>query len=95
MNEKILTKNPDPAKRGVKVDKDRYEVIRGVMLTVLKEQGPLSTKALVEAVAAVIERDGKPGYATGWYAMAVKLDLEARGEILYDRSAKKPVISLP
>jgi len=95
MKEKVLTKNPDPSKRGVKVDKARYDFVRGVILSILKKQGPLSTSELVAAAVDEIEHDGKVDYSVGWCAMAVKLDLEARGEVVYDRSAKKPVVSLP
>jgi hypothetical protein len=35
-----------------------------------------------------VERDGKVPYSVGWCAMAVKLDLEPNGELVYDRSAK-------
>jgi hypothetical protein len=93
--ERILTKNPDPTKKGVKVNKDRYDYMRGVILGIIKTQGPLSNTQLIEAVVDEVERNGKVDYSVGWCAMAVKLDLEARGEILYDRSAKKPVLSLP
>lgn len=95
MNEKILTANPDSAKKGVRIDKSRYDNIRTVMLEILKTRGPLSTKSLVEAVAEVVEKNGKVEYSVGWCAMAVKLDLEAKGEICFDRSAKKPVVTLP
>ena len=94
MNEKILTLNPDPAKKGVKIDKDRYENMRSVILEILKANGPLSSSKLVEAVVATIEANGKVDYSVGWCAMAVKLDLEARSEICYDRSVKKPVVTL-
>jgi len=94
MQEKILTKNPDPTKKGVKINKDRYDFMRGVILSILKKQGPLSSGALIEAVVNEVERDGKVDYSVGWCAMALKLDLEARGELKYDRSAKKPIVEL-
>ena len=94
MNDKILTKNPDPLKKGVKINKDRYDFVRGVILLILKKQGALSSAMLISEVVEEIERSGKVDYSVGWCAMAVKLDLEARGEIKYDRTAKKPLISL-
>ncbi len=95
MNEKILTLNPDPAKKGVKIDKARYDNMRKVILEILKAQGPLSSSKLIEAVVEIVEAKGKVEYSVGWCGMAVKLDLESRGEICYDRSAKKPVVTLP
>ena len=35
MNDKILTTNPDPAKKGVKLDKARYQNMRQVILEIL------------------------------------------------------------
>ena len=74
MNDKIQTLNPNPDKNGVKMDKTRYHFVRGVILGILKAQGPLSSGALIEAVVAEIERDGKVDYSVGWAGMAVKLD---------------------
>ena len=57
--------------------------------------GPLSSGKLVEAVVEHINNSGGVEYSIGWYAMAVRLDLEARGEVLYSRGEKKPLISIP
>lgn len=95
MNEKVLTKNPDPLKKGVKIDKDRYDNMRSVILSLLKKHKELSTSTLIAEVVEEVERNGKVNYSVGWCAMAVKLDLEARGEICFDRAAKKPVVTLP
>lgn len=94
-NEKILTLSPDPAKKGVNIDKDRYEYIKDVIFDVLKSSGPLSSSALVEGVVEYINSRGGVDYSIGWYAMAVRLDLEAKGRVHYSRGTKKPVISLP
>lgn len=95
MSDKILTRNPDPKKKGVNIDKDRYDFIRAEILKTLKHEGPLASMKLIAAMDKRLGGDVKFGSSIGWYTMAVRLDLEARGEILYDRSTKKPVLTLP
>ena len=94
MNEKILTKNPDPDKKGVRIDKDRYDFIHDEIISTLKDNGPLSAMELVDEVNRRLGGDKKAGFSVDWYATAIRLDMEARGEILYNRGDKKPVISL-
>jgi hypothetical protein len=94
MSEKILTKNPDPQKKGVSIDRERYDFMKGEILSLLQEKGPLGAMQMVRELDGRLD-EKKLGFSIGWYATAVRLDLEARGEILYDRSAKKPVITLP
>ena len=92
--EKILTRSPDPTKKGVHIAKDRYDFIHQTILKALKAKGPLSSAGLVEAVVEDINGNGGVDYSIGWYTMAVRLDMEVTGEVSYDRSAKKPMIVL-
>ena len=92
--DKILTKNPDPAKKGVSIDMDRYNFIKQEILRLLKEKGPLGAMQLVSEMDKRLGGDKKAGFSIGWYTTAVRLDLEARGKIQYDRSAKKPVVTI-
>jgi hypothetical protein len=93
MSEKILTLNPDPAKKGVNIDKDKYDFIRSEILKLLRETGPISAMQVVKQLDARIG-DEQFGASVGWYATAVRLDMEARNEIAYDRSAKKPLVKV-
>ncbi len=95
MDDKILTKNPDPNKKGVKIDKDRYDFVRGEILALLKEKGPMGAMTMVQEMDERLGGDEKAGFSVGWYATAIRLDMEARGELIYNRGDKKPVISLP
>jgi hypothetical protein len=94
MSAKILTLNPDPNKKGVNIDKDKYDFMHAEIIKALQETGPIGAMQLVKELDARIG-DAKFGASVGWYVTAVRLDMEARNEILYDRSAKKPVIRLP
>ena len=95
MNEQILTLNPDPNKKGVKVDKAHYDFVRAEILKAIKKEGPLASMQLVDVMIRRLGKDKTFGKSIGWYTMAVHLDLESKGELLYDRKAKKPVLSLP
>jgi hypothetical protein len=92
--DKIITKNPNPAKKGVSIDKGRYDLIKQEILALLKGSGPLGAMQLVTEMDKRLGGDKKVGFSIGWYTTAIRLDLEARGEIKYDRSAKKPVVTL-
>ena len=94
MSNKILTLNPDPTKKGVNIDKDKYDFIHSEIIKVLREVGPIGAMQLVRELDARIG-DEKFGASIGWYTTAIRLDMEAKKEILYNRSDKKPVITLP
>jgi membrane peptidoglycan carboxypeptidase len=81
--EKILTLNHD-GKKGVNIDKVKYDQVRNAILDVMKSQETITMADLSEAVKQKLE--GKFDGKIGWYFMAVKLDLEVRGEI--ERVAK-------
>jgi hypothetical protein len=76
--EKIMTLNHD-GKKGVNISKDKYDVMRDAIISVITKQKQVTLSEL----GAQVERelayslDGK----IGWYLMAVKLDLEVRGVI--------------
>jgi len=95
MAEKILTKNPDPSKKGVKIDKDRYDFVHDEIIGLLKDKGPLGAMQMVNEMDKRLGGDKKVGFSIGWYTTAIRLDMEARGELLYNRKAKKPVVALP
>jgi hypothetical protein len=94
MSDKILTLNPDPSKKGVNIDKDKYDFIHAEILKVLREVGPIGAMALIRELDERIG-DEKFGGSVGWYTMAVRLDMEAKKEVMYSKSGGKTVISLP
>lgn len=74
--ETILTRHPE-GKKGVNILRRRYDLTAQALLDTLRERGEMGAMDLYEAAAARLEEhlDGKPL----WYAVTVKLDLEARG----------------
>ena len=79
MEEKILTLHPDPAKAGLNIRKEKYEVIRDAILRILRDKDEMLFKDLAGEVEKMIE-GGFEG-SISWYVTTVKLDLEARGVI--------------
>lgn len=79
MTDTIATLHPDPSKKGVKIEKEKYETMRSAILETLERDGAMPFMEL----AALLE-DRMRGSFDGsvmWYYTTVKLDLEARGEI--------------
>lgn len=83
---KFQTLHPDPNKKNVNMDKDKYEFIREKVLVVVKEHQPITPKELFEHMQKFqSDFDGK----IGWYTESVKLDLEARGVLQHDRKTRQ------
>ncbi len=77
--EKILTLNLD-GKKGVNILKYRYDMMSIAIMDVLKTEKQVTLAELGKQVETNLQDkfDGR----IGWYLMAVKLDLEARGTIV-------------
>lgn len=75
----ILTTHPDPAKRGVRINRAKYDTVKAAILEALDAHGELTFYGLIPQVEALIGAtfDG----SVGWYVTTVKLDLQARGII--------------
>ena len=83
MTEKIQTLHPDPAKKGVNIDRAKYDLVRNGVESVLSAQGKMKPMNLFDGVADHLK--GQMEGSITWYAVSVKLDMEARGEIEHDR----------
>jgi hypothetical protein len=81
---KVQLRNPDPKKNGPRMAKATYAVVRKAALATLPPKAPGMT--LAEFRGALAKRLGRtkgwdPSLSAQWYGMAIKLDLEARGEL--------------
>ena len=86
MNETIMTEHPDPAKQGVNIDLDKYELVYGAILDILMREKVMQPMPLFDRVAQDLE--GQMDGSIKWYAVTVKLDMEARGVLLHDRKQR-------
>ena len=85
MKDTIRTLHPDK-KQGVKISKEKYEIIRKAILCVLQAEKEITFMNLSRAVEK--EVNGNFEGSVTWYVTTVKLDLEARKII--ERTSSKP-----
>ena len=81
---RIQLRNPDPKKKGPRIARDQYAIARRAALATLPARGPGMTLTEFRGrVAARLARarGWDDDASASWYSMAIKLDLEARGEI--------------
>lgn len=78
IKEKIMTLHPQ-GKKGVNIDKEKYDQIKDYVLDVIKNHSEITYQELDKLAVRDLQHnfDGK----VGWYLVTVKLDLEARGMI--------------
>ena len=80
----VQLRNPDAKKKGPRMAKKTYAIVRAAALATLPKSGAGMT--LTDFRAAVSRRLARTtgwdkAASASWYSMAIKLDLEARGEI--------------
>ena len=92
MNETIFTEHPDPEKKGVKISRQKYDIIHEAIVAAIKINGPRSLGELTEFAASSLG-DGFDG-SIPWYITTVKLDMESRGELVCDRTKSPHVHEL-
>lgn len=77
--EKILTLHPEEGKKGVNINRAKYEMIRQTILNAIRSQGTITFRGLVSLVEYNLRHRFEGSIP--WYVTTVKLDMEARGEI--------------
>lgn len=82
---KIQTLHPENSKKNKSIPVEKYEFMKAAIMKVLQHSEPTHTKLMDE-----LSKDLKNKFPDNisWYAMTVKLDLEARKII--ERTRTKP-----
>jgi len=95
LDEKTACRTPnDGGKSMTNIPTWKFEVIRTAILQVLG-QGPCKSGGLSDAIRAVIAADDLEKIGKlGWHMMAVKLELEVRGEIRRQPGVKPLMMEL-
>jgi hypothetical protein len=91
MKDTIRTLHPEK-KQGVKISKEKYEIIRKAILCVLESQKEITFMNLSRAVEK--EVNGNFEGSVTWYVTTVKLDLEARGQIKRVPNSRPQLVKL-
>ena len=80
----IQLRHPDPGKKNARIASDAYAVARRTVLAVVPATEPgITLPAYLDRMAEKLPKakGWDPSLSPRWYAMAMKLDLEARGEL--------------
>jgi len=91
MKDMIRTLHPQK-KQGVNISKEKYEIIRKAILNTLHAQKEITFMRLSRAVEK--EVNGNFEGSVMWYVTAVKLDLEARGQVKRVPNSRPQVVRL-
>ena len=91
MKDTIRTLHPEK-KQGVKISREKYEIIRNAILCVLQTEKEITFMNLSRAVEK--EVNGTFEGSVLWYVTTVKLDLEARGQIKRVPSSRPQLVKL-
>jgi hypothetical protein len=76
LSDKVITLHPDRSKKGVNIDRQKYELMKTAIVEALQSNKPMTLKELEQAVTRQLK--GSFDGSIMWYLMSVKLDLEAR-----------------
>ena len=80
----VQLRNPDRMKKGPRMSKETYSLVRTAALATLPASGAgLTLEEFRSKLATRLTRTKgwDPSLSARWYGMAIKLDLEARGEL--------------
>ncbi len=91
MKDTIRTLHPEK-KQGVKISKEKYEIIRKAILSTLRANKEITFMKLSRAVEK--EVNGNFEGSVTWYVTTVKLDLEARGEVKRVPNSRPQLVKL-
>ena len=82
--DRIQLRHPDPTKKMPLMAKDQYRLVHDTVLGLVPAELPGITldEYLAEMKARLPREMGwDPAVSAGWWGMAIKLDMEARGEL--------------
>jgi heme oxygenase len=84
LDDRVQLRNPDPSKKMPRIAKDTYALAHeSVHAIVPKEPPGITLNDYLDQMAAQLPKakDWDPSLSASWLAMAMKLDLEARGKL--------------
>jgi hypothetical protein len=90
-DDRVVVENFTSPGRTYTVDATKYGAMKTALLKVLPRKAPgLTESEMLQAVLAYLPQAQFPGGAkAGWWLKCVQLDLEAKGAVVRERSAKR------
>jgi len=94
---RVLLLNGRTGGKGPRLDGGKYSAVRRAILkSVPRSPRGIGFAALIERVVQNLPEGEIPGGGSvSWYVTHVKLDLEARGELICDRQSSPQMLSRP
>jgi hypothetical protein len=92
VDELFLTVNPDSGAQGLRIEKAKYDVVRGAILENLRVYGSMTFTQLSDMVEEQLQEDFDGSVM--WCFTTVKLDMETRGELRRVPKSKPQLIEL-
>jgi hypothetical protein len=83
-DDQVQLRHPNPSKKTVRIAREAYAVARRTALAIVPAEEPgITLNAYLEAMATQLPKVNgwDRSLSASWHAMALKLDLEARGEL--------------
>ena len=85
--EKLQMKHPDPAKKTITMDKQKYDMLKKALVEVLQPRKALNFKQLLSGVKDVLGKQATKFEGNlQWHLACVQTDMEARQELIRDNS---------
>jgi hypothetical protein len=96
VDEKVLCRNPDPAKQGTRIPRWKYDLVRDAILSALKTRpkGFPFRDLPTQVRKRLTGDDARAVGSISWHTTVVKLDLEARGTIERIREARPQLLRI-
>ncbi len=94
---KVVLLNANTERNGPRLDGGKYSAVRrAVLKSVPRSPRHIGFAALIDQVRRNLPEGEIPGGGSiPWYVTTVKLDLEARGELVCDRQCSPQTLSRP
>ena len=94
---KVVLLNGNTGRKGPRLDGGKYSAVRKAILkAVPRSPRHIGFAALIDLVRENLPEGEIPGGGSiPWYVTTVKLDLEARGELVCDRECSPQTLSRP
>ncbi len=92
--DKIVCETPTPGKKPTRIDRWKYELVRDAIMIVTptKEPGMLFKELPKWIEGALSEEELEKLGSLMWYTTTVKLDMEAKGELIRLKGSPQRII---
>ncbi|WP_028296882.1 DUF6958 family protein [Olivibacter sitiensis] len=93
--EKLQMKHPDPTKKTVAMDKDKYDTLKNALVSIMKSQKEMTFKEMLKGVTDELARQKVTFQGNvQWHLAWVQMDMEAGDELSKNNKVSPQTFSL-